>query len=35
MDHLDGKVFVEYLSMFKQSRIKTKMKKRARELEQE
>jgi peptide deformylase len=31
MDHLQGKVFVEHLSMFKQSRIKTKLKKRARE----
>lgn len=28
MDHLDGKVFVEYLSALKQSRIKTRMKKR-------
>jgi peptide deformylase len=28
VDHLDGKVFVEYLSEMKQSRIKTKMKKR-------
>jgi peptide deformylase len=25
MDHLMGKVFVEYLSPFKQGRIKTKM----------
>ncbi len=31
MDHLEGKVFVEYLSVFKQSRIKTKMKKRGRD----
>ncbi len=29
MDHLRGKVFVEYLSPLKQSRIKTKMKKLA------
>jgi peptide deformylase len=28
MDHLTGKVFVEYLSGLKQERIKTKMKKR-------
>ena len=27
MDHLQGKVFVEYLSQLKQTRIKTKMKK--------
>ncbi|HEU4708534.1 MAG TPA: peptide deformylase [Methylophilaceae bacterium] len=32
MDHLLGKVFVEYLSPLKQSRIKTKLKKRQREL---
>ncbi len=31
MDHLDGKVFVEYLSQLKQNRIKTKLRKRARE----
>ena len=31
MDHLQGKVFVEYLSKLKQSRIKQKLKKRARE----
>ena len=31
MDHLQGKVFVEYLSQLKQSRIKQKLKKRARE----
>lgn len=31
MDHLIGKLFVEYLSPLKQSRIKTKMKKRQRE----
>lgn len=31
MDHLQGKVFVEYLSSLKQMRVKTKLKKRARE----
>ena len=31
MDHLIGKLFVEYLSPLKQSRIKTKLKKRQRE----
>jgi peptide deformylase len=31
MDHLLGKVFVEYLSSLKQTRIKNKMKKRQRE----
>jgi peptide deformylase len=31
MDHLRGKVFVEYLSAFKRDRIKTKMLKRTRE----
>ena len=31
MDHLDGKVFVEYLSQLKQNRIKTKLRKRSRE----
>lgn len=31
LDHLLGKVFVEYLSPLKQNRIKTKMKKRERE----
>lgn len=31
MDHLVGKVFVEYLSQLKQQRIKTKMRKRERE----
>ena len=31
MDHLLGKVFVEYLSPFKRDRIKTKMLKKARE----
>lgn len=32
MDHLEGKVFVEYLSRLKQSRIKQKLKKRSREI---
>ncbi|MET0187008.1 MAG: peptide deformylase [Achromobacter sp.] len=31
IDHLDGKVFVEYLSLLKQNRIKTKMRKAERE----
>jgi len=31
MDHLLGKVFVEYLSQLKQTRIKAKLKKRMRE----
>lgn len=31
LDHLQGKLFVEYLSPLKQNRIKTKLKKRARE----
>jgi peptide deformylase len=31
MDHLLGKVFVEYLSSLKRNRIKIKMKKRAKE----
>ncbi len=30
IDHLDGKVFVEYLSLLKQGRIKSKLAKRAR-----
>jgi len=30
LDHLDGKVFVEYLSKLKQNRIKSKLAKRAR-----
>lgn len=30
IDHLDGKLFVEYLSTLKQNRIKTKLKKRQR-----
>lgn len=32
MDHLQGKVFVEYLSLLKQSRISAKLKKRAKEM---
>jgi len=32
MDHLQGKVFVEYLSMLKRNRIFLRMKKRAKEL---
>ena len=32
MDHLQGKVFVEYLSLLKRSRISQKMKKRSKEL---
>ena len=32
MDHLLGKVFVEYLSPLKQNRIRTKLRKRAREV---
>jgi peptide deformylase len=32
MDHLQGKVFVEYLSPLKRSRISLKLKKRAKEL---
>ncbi|ANY18447.1 peptide deformylase [Bordetella pseudohinzii] len=31
IDHLDGKVFVEYLSVLKQNRIKTRLKKAERE----
>lgn len=31
IDHLDGKLFIEYLSQMKQNRIKTKMLKRERE----
>ncbi len=30
LDHLEGKVFVEYLSLLKQNRIKTKLAKKAR-----
>ena len=33
LDHLQGKVFVEYLSILKRTRISQKMKKRANELE--
>ena len=33
LDHLQGKVFVEYLSILKRTRISQKMKKRAKELE--
>ncbi|MES2208352.1 MAG: peptide deformylase [Pseudomonadota bacterium] len=32
MDHLDGKVFVQYLSRLKQDRVESKLKKRHREL---
>ncbi|QWD64061.1 peptide deformylase [Polynucleobacter sp. MWH-UH2A] len=32
LDHLQGKVFVEYLSLLKRSRISQKMKKRSKEL---
>lgn len=32
MDHLKGKVFVEYLSQLKQTRIRAKLKKRQREI---
>jgi peptide deformylase len=35
VDHLDGKVFVEYLSPLKANRIKNKMVKRQREVERE
>lgn len=35
IDHLDGKVFVEYLSRLKQDRIKARLKKRERALERE
>lgn len=35
IDHLNGKVFVEYLSMLKQNRIRTRLKKRERERERE
>ena len=34
MDHLKGKVFVEYLSPLKRNRIKTKMLKEEREMKQ-
>lgn len=33
MDHLQGKVFVEYLSTLKQNRIKTRLRKQERELQ--
>lgn len=33
IDHLDGKVFVEYLSMLKQNRLKTRLRKQERELQ--
>jgi peptide deformylase len=33
MDHLDGKVFVDYLSRLKRDRIKTKLIKRLRDQE--
>src|SRR5690554_4512542 len=35
IDHLNGKVFVEYLSMLKQNRIRTRLRKRERERERE
>ena len=35
MDHLMGKVFVEYLSPLKRDRIRTKMLKKARDTERE
>lgn len=35
IDHLDGHVFVDYLSNLKRNRVRTKMQKRARELEKE
>jgi peptide deformylase len=35
MDHLVGKVFVEYLSPLKRDRVRVKMQKRAREEQQE
>jgi peptide deformylase len=35
MDHLVGKVFVEYLSQLKRDRVRAKMQKRAREEQQE
>ncbi|MEY3016355.1 MAG: hypothetical protein RJB19_667, partial [Pseudomonadota bacterium] len=31
IDHLDGKVFVDYLSRLKQGRIQTKLQKEARQ----
>jgi peptide deformylase len=35
MDHLKGKVFVEYLSPLKRNRIKTKLQKEERELKKD
>lgn len=35
IDHLDGKVFVEYLSRLKQDRIKTRLRKQQREQERQ
>ncbi len=35
LDHLEGKVFVEYLSMLKQNRIRTRLRKQQREAERE
>ena len=35
MDHLKGKVFVEYLSLLKRNRIKTKLQKEERELKRD
>ena len=33
LDHLNGKVFVQHLSMLKQTRLKAKLRKEQRELE--
>jgi len=33
IDHLNGKVFVQHLSMLKQTRLKAKLRKQERELE--
>jgi len=35
LDHLQGKVFVEYLSMLKQNRIRTRLRKQQREAQRE
>ena len=35
IDHLDGKVFVQHLSMLKQTRLKARLRKEQRELERE
>lgn len=35
IDHLDGKVFVEYLSVLKQNRIRTRLRKQQREAQRE